>query len=407
MDLFFKDAIKQTQNIERKVEQVGNLNISVVGVGGCGNNIINWISKQKVQGAKIFALNTDQQHLNRIEADEKLLIGKTVTRGLGCGGNPLKGEEAARESSLEIKEMVNKRDIVFVITGNGGGTGSGAAPVVAELARKSGSLVFGVATMPFNMERLRVEKAEVALLKLKDNCDCLIVIDNNKLTEIAGSMPLGQAFNVANNLISTMVKGLIETITVPSLINLDYADLRAIATNSGIASIGVGSSNTKNRVSEAVNQAINNPLLEVDYDGATGALINIQGGPEMTLEEVNNAIKMITQKMDKDANVIFGAKIDEKLKGQFIVMSIITGLKSTWDVKKEEKRDNFFHSLDIDTLKKEKFEELSKQVEIRVDNKSQIKEERKVFASVDYESLDLSDDDDDLMDESLEIQILN
>lgn len=403
MDLFFKDALKQTQNIERKVEQVGNLDISVIGIGGCGNNISNWISNQGVRGAEIIALNTDQQHLNRVKADKKILIGQSVTRGLGCGGNPLKGEESARESSGEIKKIVGKKDIVFVITGNGGGTGSGAAPVVAELAKKSGSLVFGVATMPFNMERMRVEKAEVALLKLKDNCDCLIVIDNNKLTEIAGNMPLGQAFNVANNLISTMVKGLIETITVPSLINLDYADLKAVATSSGIASIGVGSSNTKNRVDEAVNQAINNPLLEVDYEGATGALINIQGGPEMTLEEVNNAIKIITQKMDNDANVIFGAKIDEKLKGQFIVMSIITGLKSTWDVKNDTRSSSLFSSLDIDSVKTTKFEELTKQVEIGIDDsKNSINKKHEAL-----ETLDLSDDFEENVDENLEIQILN
>ncbi|MDP7323724.1 MAG: cell division protein FtsZ, partial [Candidatus Woesearchaeota archaeon] len=251
--------------------QPGVAHIKVIGVGGAGNNMVSWLYKKGIRGAEIIACNTDQQHLDITEADEKFLIGRDVTRGLGCGGFPEKGGEAATESLLDVKDKISNADMVFICAGMGGGTGTGAAPIVAKTAQEMGSIIIGTVTMPFKIERARIDKAEIGLQRLRQHCDTVIVIDNNKLVEIAGNLPVQQAFSVANELISTMIRGIVETIAVPSLVNLDFADVKAIMTNGGVASIGVGSSDTNNRVDEAVKGALSNPLLEVDYRGATGA----------------------------------------------------------------------------------------------------------------------------------------
>ena len=211
----------------------------------------------------------------------------------------------------------------------GGGTGTGGAPVVAQVARDTGSIVIGTVTMPFKIEKARVDKAEFGLEQLRDVSDTVIVIDNNKLVHIAGGLPLQQAFSVANELISTMIKGIVETIAVPSLVNLDYADVKAIMKNGGVAAIGVGASDTNNRVDEAVKGALENPLLDINYKGATGALIHIIGGPDMTLDDINKAGELVTESLDADANVIWGARVDEDMQGKLTVMTIVTGVKSS------------------------------------------------------------------------------
>src|SRR3989339_1508837 len=244
---------------------VEKANIKVIGVGGAGNNMVGWLYKKGIKGAEIIACNTDKQHLNIIDADKKFLIGKSVTRGLGCGGFPERGAEAAKESVNELKESLKGADMVFVCAGMGGGTGTGAAPVVGHLAKDTGSIVIGTVTMPFKIERARVDKAEFGLQQLRNVTDTVIVIDNNRLVQIAGNLPIQQAFAVANELIATMIKGIVETIAVPSLVNLDYADVKAIMTNGGVAAIGVGSSDTANRVDEAVKGALSNPLLDISY----------------------------------------------------------------------------------------------------------------------------------------------
>ena len=309
---------------------MGQANIKVVGVGGAGNNMVGWLYQKGIKGAEILAAITDQQHINIIDADRKFLIGKEVTRGLGCGGFPEKGAESAKESIQEIKESLKDADMVFVCAGMGGGTGTGSAPVVAQVAKSTGSIVIGTVTMPFKIERARVDKAEFGLAQLRQTSDTVIVIDNNRLVSIAGNLPIQQAFAVANELISTMIKGIVETIAVPSLVNLDYADVKAIMTNGGVAAIGVGSSDTANKVEEAVNGALSNPLLDISYAGATGALIHIAGGPDMTLEEINRAGEMVTESLDQDANVIWGARVDENMRGKLTVMTIITGVNSPW-----------------------------------------------------------------------------
>lgn len=318
--------------------EVGQANIKVIGVGGAGNNMVSWLYKKGIKGAEIIACNTDKQHLDISESDRKFLLGRDVTRGLGCGGFPEKGAEAAQESLSTLKESLKGSDMVFVCGGMGGGTGTGACPVVAQVAKDTGAIVIGTVTMPFKIERARVDKAEFGLQQLRQVSDTVIVIDNNRLVQIAGNLPIQQAFAVANELISTMIKGIVETIAIPSLVNLDYADVKAIMQNGGVAVIGVGASDTNNRVDEAVKGALSNPLLDINYEGATGALIHISGGTDMTLEEVNRIGELVTESLDEDANVIWGARVTEGMKGRVTVMTIITGVKSPWVLGKVDHR---------------------------------------------------------------------
>ena len=321
---------------EAEFEAASQANIKVVGVGGAGNNMVGWLYKKGIKGAEIIATNTDHQHLNITGADRKYLIGKDCTRGLGCGGFPSKGAEAAQESLIQIKDSLKESDMVFVCAGMGGGTGTGAAPVVAQVAKDTGAIVIGTVTMPFNIERARCDKAEFGLQQLRQVSDTVIVIDNNRLVQIAGNLPIQQAFAVANELIATMIKGIVETIAVPSLVNLDYADVKAIMSNGGVAAIGVGSSDTNNRVDEAVKGALSNPLLDINYEGATGALIHITGGPDMTLDEVERIGDEVTKNLQEDANVIWGARVCDDMKGKICVMTIMTGVNSPWIIGKEQ-----------------------------------------------------------------------
>ncbi len=337
MDFIVEDALKAAE--EHKFGGViGQANIKVIGVGGGGNNMVSWLHRKGVKGAEIIACNTDKQHLEISSADKKFLIGKDLTRGLGCGGFPEKGAEAAKETMQEIKEALRESDMVFVCAGLGGGTGTGAAPVVAKVAKETGAIVIGTCTMPFKIERARIDKAEFGLNQLRQVSDTVIVIDNNRLVQIAGNLPIEQAFAVANELVSTMIKGIVETIAVPSLVNLDYADVKAIMTNGGVAAIGVGSSDTNNRVEEAVQGALSNPLLDINYKGATGALIHVSGGPDMTLDEINRIGELVTESLDDDANVIWGARVSEHMKGKITVMTIITGVKSPWILGKLDRK---------------------------------------------------------------------
>ena len=228
--------------------------------------------------------------------------------------------------------------MVLVCAGMGGGTGTGASPTVAQVAKDTGAIVIGTVTMPFNIERARCDKAEFGLQQLRQVSDTVIVIDNNRLVQIAGNLPIQQAFAVANELISTMIKGIVETIAVPSLVNLDYADVKAIMTNGGVAAIGVGSSDTNNRVEEAVKGALSNPLLDINYEGATGALIHVTGGPDMTLDEVSRIGELVTESLHDDANVIWGARVVDDMKGKMTVMTIITGVNSPWILGKVDEK---------------------------------------------------------------------
>lgn len=331
MDFIVNNALKtQDEGTNWDELEAGHANIKVIGCGGAGNNMVGWLYQKGVKGAEIIATNTDMQHLNMTNADKKFLMGRETTRGLGCGGYPERGAEAAQESIQELKESLKGADMVFVCAGMGGGTGTGSAPVAAQTAREAGAIVIGTVTMPFKIERARVDKAEFGLQQLRQVSDTVIVIDNNRLVQIAGNLPIQQAFAVANELIATMIKGIVETIAVPSLVNLDYADVKTIMTNGGVAVIGVGASDSSSRVDEAVTGALSNPLLDISYEGATGAIIHVHGGEDLTLDEISRVGEMITESMDEDANVIWGARISEDMKGKLTVMTIITGVKSPW-----------------------------------------------------------------------------
>ncbi len=340
---FAKEAVENaaTHSINFDELRAGKANIKVIGVGGCGSNMVTWLFNKGINGATVYAANTDALHLSVTKADEKILIGKELTRGLGAGGAPNKAREAAKEAIVELKKSVAGADMVFVLAGMGGGTGTGAAPVVAQLAKESGAVVIGVVTMPFEAEKARIDKAEFGLQELREVTDTTIVLDNNRLVDIAGQLPIEAAFAVANELVSTMVKGIVETITLPSLINLDYADVSAIMRNGGVAVIGIGESDSSShRVTEAVQQALTNPLLDVDYKGATGALIHVTCGPDLKLEEFDTIGRTVSENLNQDANVIIGARINKEFQGKVRVITIMTGVRSPYVLGRDVEERN-------------------------------------------------------------------
>ncbi len=303
--------------------------IKVVGCGGGGNNTINRISEVGVHGCETIAVNTDAQDLLYTSADKKILIGREITKGLGAGSDPRIGEESARENEHDIKNALQDADMVFITGGMGGGTGTGSAPVVAEIARKMGALTVGIVTMPFTMEgNRRYENAVMGLEKLQQFVDTLIVIPNDKLLELAPDLPLHTAFKVADEILTNAVKGIAELVTRTGLVNLDFADIRAVMSNGGVALIGVGESDSENRAVEAVEKAINNPLLDVDITGATGALINVAGNRNLTLNEARKVVETISERLSEDAKIIWGAQIYDDLGDVLRTMLIVTGVKS-------------------------------------------------------------------------------
>lgn len=329
-----KQASTRISNVmDEELEQLlkqHTATIKVVGCGGAGNNTITRISEVGVQGSETVAINTDAQDLLYTTCDKKILIGKDLTKGLGAGAIPKIGEEAAKESEHDIKNAIQGADLVFVTAGLGGGTGTGSAPVVAETARKMGALTVGIVTMPFAMEGTRrYENALLGLERLEKTVDTLIVIPNDKLLLLAPNLPLHTAFKVADEILTNAVKGIAELVTKPGLINLDFADIRTVMGNGGVALIGVGESDTENRSHEAVEKAISNPLLDVDISGANGALINITGGPDMTLEEARNIVEAVSSRLDPEARIIWGAQVNEDMRKAIRALLIVTGVKSS------------------------------------------------------------------------------
>lgn len=329
MESLIKTAI---QNFENGADNFGvkGARIVVVGIGGAGNNEVTRMFRKGIVGAETIAVNTDMQHLRVSESHKKILIGKELTKGLGAGGHPEIAMRAAEESRGELRNALKDADMVFICAGLGGGTGTGGAPVIAEIAKNEGAIVIGAVTMPFSIEGARIAKAEEGLYRLRQHCDTVAVIENDRLIDIAGDMPLEQAFGVADELVTTMIRGITETIAKPSLVNLDYADVKAIMHSGGVAVVGYGESVSKNRAKEAVTEAINHPLLNVDIEGANGALLQITGGTDMTLREVNEIGKIVMEHLDPSAPVIWGARVDPELDGTIQVISIITGIKSPY-----------------------------------------------------------------------------
>ena len=305
--------------------------IFVIGVGGSGNNTIERINSVGVEGANTIAINTDAQALIRVNADKKVLIGKKSTKGLGAGSNPDAGASAAEESKDELLEICRGSNLVFVTCGMGGGTGTGAAPVMAKISRESGALTIGVVTLPFAVEgKKRIDNALAGLEKLKKEVDTLIIIPNDKILEIAPDLPLNIAFQEVDKILTEAVKGIIELITKAGIINLDFADLKTILTKGGIAMIGVGESSVEkgndSRAMEAVENALTSPLLDVDISTSTRALVNVLGGNDLTLKEAEMIVETVASKINDEAHIIWGAMIDDNLaKKKVKVMVVIAG----------------------------------------------------------------------------------
>ncbi len=320
-------------NIDAELEQFiskQKATIKVIGAGGGGNNTINRISEVGIVGAETIAINTDAQDLLYTTASNKILIGREATRGMGAGSEPRLGEEAARENEADIKKVLQNSDMVFITCGLGGGTGTGSAPVIAEISKKLGSLTVGVVTLPFAMEgHRRYENAVIGLEKLQQHVDTLIVIPNDKLLELAPDLPLHTAFKVADEILTNSVKGIAELVTKAGLVNLDFADIRAVMKGGGVALIGVGESDTENRAEEAVEKAISNPLLDADITGANGALINVIGGEDMTLDEARKVVETVSEKLSEEARIIWGAQISKDMDQTIRAMLIVTGVKSS------------------------------------------------------------------------------
>jgi cell division protein FtsZ len=328
----FKEASYKSAHIDAELESMlsqQKTRIKVVGCGGGGNNTINRIAEVGIKGAETIAINTDAQDLLYTTADKKILIGRETTRGLGAGSNPRLGEDSAKEQEMEIKKSIENSDMVFITCGLGGGTGTGSAPVVAQIAKKMGALVVGIVTIPFAMEgNKRWENAQIGLEKLEQVIDTLIVIPNEKLLELCPDLPLHTAFKVSDEILTNAVKGIAELVTKAGLVNLDFADIKSIMSDGGVALIGVGESDTEDRANEAVHKAVENPLLDVDINGATGALINVAGGEDMTLNEARKVVDTVAQHLDEDAKIIWGAQIYKDLQKTLRVMLVITGVKS-------------------------------------------------------------------------------
>ena len=325
-------VISSTLEIDKELEELvkkQTSKIKVYGIGGGGGNTISRMREIGIKGAELIAANTDAQDLLYTGSDNKILIGRELTQGLGAGSNPKIGEEAARESESDIKKTMAGADMVFITCGLGGGTGTGAAPIIAELAKKQGALTIAVVTMPFTMEgKRRLENANYGLEKLESFVDTLIVIPNDKLLEIAPDLPLKTAFKIADEILTNAVKGITELITRAGLVNLDFADVRTVMTNGGVSLIGLGEADSQNRALEAVEKALNNPLIDVDVKDASGALINIIGGNDLSLDEAKTIIDYVGSKLSEDAKMIWGAQISEDMDKTLRVMLIITGVKS-------------------------------------------------------------------------------
>ncbi|KAA0007931.1 MAG: cell division protein FtsZ [Thermoplasmata archaeon] len=303
--------------------------IRVVGCGGAGTNTIDRCVEGGITGADLIAVNTDAQHLLMSNAPTKILIGRHVTRGLGAGSLPQIGEEAALESEADIRGALEGSDMVFITCGLGGGTGTGSSPLIARIAKELGALTIGVVTLPFSVEGvIRMQNAEAGLKKLREACDTVIVIPNDKLLSIVPNLALNAAFKVADEVLTRSIKGITEMITLPGLVNLDFADLKTVMKRGGVAMIGLGEAEGENKAVNAIVEALNSPLLDVDISEASGALINVIGGDDMTISEAERVVEELYSRIDPNARIIWGTTVDPSLKGSIRTMLVVTGVKS-------------------------------------------------------------------------------
>ncbi len=312
--------------------------ITVIGCGGAGSNTITRMMEEGIHGAKLIAVNTDAQHLIRTHADQRMLIGRAADPGSGAGSIPQIGEEAALENEQDIRTVVSGCDMVFITVGLGGGTGTGSAPVVAKAARDEGALTIAVVTLPFASEgAIRMENAEAGLERLRDVADTVIVVPNDRLLEVVPKLPLSAAFKVSDEVLMRAVKGITELITMPGLVNLDFADVRTVMERGGVAMIGMGESDSEDKAADSVKKAIRSPLLDVDISGATAALVNVVGGPDMTMAEAEGVVQEVYSRVDPNARIIWGAQVDPTMQNKMRTLLVVTGVRSPQIYGRNEK----------------------------------------------------------------------
>ncbi len=324
--------------------------LAIVGLGGAGSNLINRIFTSGIKSADTIALNTDAKHLNMIKAHKKILMGKDLTRGLGAGGFPEIGAKCADASRREIEEAISGYDLVFLAAGMGGGTGGGSIPLVAQMAREQGALVVAFVTYPFALERSRKQKADWGIEQLTKNADTTIIIENDRLLSYAPNLPIEKAFELVDNVAGNAVKGIADTIMLPSLINLDFADVRAIMRDSGTAVINLGAGTGADKVQKAISSTITHPLLNVETEGGKSALVHVTGGTSLTIDEATKVGEGVTANLDERANVIFGSRLEPGLNDQIRVMSIVTGVKAKLGSSSMTSRSTATDARWIDTI---------------------------------------------------------
>ncbi len=331
----FDDIIKAAKDGQALQEQTKELDsnsirISVIGAGGAGCNCVNRIYEGGIKSARTIAINTDGKHLNFIKSHKKVLVGKTITRGLGAGGDMDIAKKCADADRDLLKREIGENELVFLCAGMGGGTGGGMAPSIAKLAKEQGAIVVAMVTYPFALERVRIKKAQAALNELVKVCDTVVVIDNNRLASYVPNLPIDKAFALADSITSRAVTGISDTIMFPSLINVDYADVQSVMVNGGLSMISLGQAAGPNKVEAVVKDTLEHPLLDVDYEGAKGCLIHLEGGPDLTLGDAIQSGELLTQSFDEEASVKMGARINPSLDNSLRITAIITGVKSPY-----------------------------------------------------------------------------
>ena len=341
----FEDIIKgAAANTVPEKEIMGNedIQISIVGVGGGGCNTVDRITRMGVKGVTTVAINTDQLHLRNLQANKRVLLGASITKGLGAGGFPVVGQKCAEASREMLKQTLGDNQLVFLCAGMGGGTGTGAAPVVARIAKEEGAIVVAMVTYPFSLERARLKKADWGLKQLVKECDTVIVIDNNRLASYVPNLPINDAFKLADMITGKAVTGITDTILFPSLMNVDYADVKSVMENGGVSLISIGEGKGPDRIEQVIKNALTHPLLDVSYEGAKNALLHINGGTQLTLGESIEIGEGITKNFDPRANIKMGARLDPSLGDTISVTSIVTGLQCghlKWNEEPTEQRE--------------------------------------------------------------------
>lgn len=322
---------------DKDIESHG-VRIAVLGVGGAGCNCVNRMTTMGIRSARTFAINTDGKHLAMVNAHRKLLIGKTITRGLGAGGDVNIAKKCAEADHALLKSEIGENELVFICAGMGGGTGGGAAAPIAKIAKEEGAIVVAMVTYPFALERVRLRKAQQSIKDLVDVCDTVVVIDNNRLSAYAPNLPINKAFELADSITTRAVTGISDTIMFPSLINVDYADVQTVMSRGGLSMISLGEASGHDRVEKVVKDTLDHPLLDVDYEGAKGCLVHLEGGPDLTLGDAIRAGEMLTKSFEDESSIKMGARINPQFREKIRITAIITGVKSPYIFKKEEER---------------------------------------------------------------------